>query len=429
MARKQDKWAEVIGKLGLDITQPIARLTAKQLKLAVNEEPRLMASMDSKEALPAVLRENGLFVLPVSRNEYALVRGTGYHELESPGPAVDFPARLPIDLIGLSYGRGESRFLLHAFHSNLLSEFSGVRELYPSILGKLSTIDFRFRIGTSPELEVTKAGMEVDFGFEGPNDLLVIEAKATAHSNFLIRQLYYPYRTFREQTTKAVRPVFFLANPEKREYSLWEYEWENPTDYSSIRPVRSKKYRITEGRPLTERLLLVEPELSLTRIPQADDLDKVAELPFLIVKGLRTAREWAREKQLTPRQGSYYREAAEALGLVRLAGATFELTDAGETYVKSPPAERDEFLALRLLRNRLMNEVLRLALSKGPAGVGDEEVAQVIARVSDLGGSTLLRRAKSVRSYFKWLAKATGAVIVDGTRIYSREGWAASTAR
>ena len=41
-----------------------------------------MAKIDRIESLPRVFRENNLFLLPVSRKEYAIVRGEGYHKLE-----------------------------------------------------------------------------------------------------------------------------------------------------------------------------------------------------------------------------------------------------------------------------------------------------------------------------------------------------------
>jgi hypothetical protein len=41
-----------------------------------------MAKMDRKESLPKVFRDNNLFVLPVSRKAYAIVKGSGYLQVE-----------------------------------------------------------------------------------------------------------------------------------------------------------------------------------------------------------------------------------------------------------------------------------------------------------------------------------------------------------
>jgi hypothetical protein len=70
---------DVIRQLKLDISKPVNYITAKQIKQTSNEEPRLMAKIDTREKLPQVFRQNNLFLLPVSRKEYAIVRGIGYH--------------------------------------------------------------------------------------------------------------------------------------------------------------------------------------------------------------------------------------------------------------------------------------------------------------------------------------------------------------
>lgn len=425
MPTKHDLWETLIDKLGLDVSRPVNYLTATQIKVTIHEEPRLMASMDSERARPQFLRKNGLFLLPVSRSRYALVRGEGYHELEDPGEPVPYEVRLPFDLTSLAYGRGESRYLLHAYHAGLLSQFSGVPQMYPTVSGKMATGTFHFHVDGSPELEVAKAGMEVDFGFEGPRDLLLFEGKAAARDTFLVRQLYYPFRTFREVTSKRVRPFFFVAEPDEGTYSLWEYEWldDDTDDYEKIHFRSAQRFRLTEGRPPIDALAAVVPDPSLAKVPQADDLEKVVEFPFRIRAGMSSTEEWARLKGIAPRQGQYYREAAEALGLVRYEGRDLGLTDEGRRFVEMPPQQRDDFIALRILRNPIMNAVFHAALARKTAGLGDSDVADIIRRSSHLGGSTPLRRAKTVRSYFVWLAKTTGTVVVERQRIYSRDAW------
>jgi hypothetical protein len=422
---KHDLWEVLIEKLALDVSRPVNYLTASEIKVTIHEEPRLMASMDSERSVPEFLRKNGLFVLPVSRSRYALVRGKGYHELEDPGEPVPFEVRLPIDLTSLAYGRGESRYLLHAYHAGLLSQFSGVPQMYPTVSGKMATGTFRFHVDGSPELEVTRAGMEVDFGFEGPDDLLLFEGKAGARDTFLVRQLYYPFRTFREVTPKRVRPFFFVSEPDEGTYSLWEYEWVDyqTDDYEAIRFRNAQRFRLTEARAPTDALAAVSPDPSLAKVPQADDLDKVAEFPFRVLQGVSTTHEWARLKGIADRQGQYYREAAEALGLISMEGRKLTLNAEGRRFVEMPPQQRGDLLALRILRNPVMNEVFHAALARKADGLGDSDVADIIRRLSHLGGSTPLRRAQTVRAYFAWLSKTTGTVVVEGRRIYSREAW------
>jgi hypothetical protein len=83
---------------------------------------------------------------------------------------------------------------------------------------------------------------EVDAGYEGKNEVVLIEAKNAQTKNTIIRQLYYPFRQWSEHTKKDVRLLFF----EKRgdEYLIWQYEFTDKNDYNSIKLIKSKKYKI-----------------------------------------------------------------------------------------------------------------------------------------------------------------------------------------
>jgi hypothetical protein len=87
---------------------------------------------------------------------------------------------------------------------------------------------------------------EVDAGYEGEDVVVLIEGKNTKMQDTIIRQLYYPFRKWGIQTSKRVIPMFF----EKRgdEYMFWMYEFTDPSDYNSIKPVRSRRYRLSEGQ-------------------------------------------------------------------------------------------------------------------------------------------------------------------------------------
>ena len=62
----------------------------------------------------------------------------------------------------------------------------------------------------------------------------------------------------------------------------------------------------------------------------------------------------------------------------------------------------------------------RLAVFPSPPRCSDEPGHGLGLDVALL---TPIRRAKSVRSYMRWLGQATGTIVVEGQRIYSREGW------
>ena len=87
---------------------------------------------------------------------------------------------------------------------------------------------------------------EVDAGYEGKDSLVLIEAKNFSATDVIIRQLYYPFRQWSENTTKKVYPVFFekrVVNQENIFY-IWQFEFTDVGDYNSIQLVKSGRYRI-----------------------------------------------------------------------------------------------------------------------------------------------------------------------------------------
>jgi len=422
LAKIQDEWLRIVQTMGIDLTSPVSHVTAADIKRITGKEPRLVASMPSKDKLPGIFRDNGVFVLPVSGDSYAIVRGKGYHELEPiESSALKFHARFPFRLTMLAYGTGESRYLLHAYNSGLLSRFSNVSEMYQTTAGKMRTGKFEFRVDGSPNISVEGAGMEIDMGFEGRSDVLLFEAKARRVDNFLIRQLYYPLRVANSVTSKGVRAFFFVADPKRETYSIWEYAWTDPYDYESIKLIKSAQFAIEESEAPVETLESVEPDPKLDIVPQADDFQKVADFPLLVHTGIDSAKKWSQHYGITERQGSYYRESAEAMGLVTSAQGQYVLTNEGRKYVGTDQQSRADFLAVRILKIPIMNEVFRYVQSHPEQGLAKDEIANLIEKSSHLGGSTPARRASTIMSYFRWIARATGTVLVMGNRIYPRK--------
>ena len=79
--RKIEKWQGVIEELKLDVSNDISYVSAAQIKKITGEEPRLMAKIDKFELLPKIFKDNNLFLLPISRSDYVVVKGNGYKNL------------------------------------------------------------------------------------------------------------------------------------------------------------------------------------------------------------------------------------------------------------------------------------------------------------------------------------------------------------
>ena len=84
---------------------------------------------------------------------------------------------------------------------------------------------------------------EVDAGYEGEDTVVLIEAKNTKVKDIIIRQLYYPYRTVGGITRRKDTTVLLFEFNEGM-YHLWQFEFDNPDEYTSIRLMKSARYNI-----------------------------------------------------------------------------------------------------------------------------------------------------------------------------------------
>lgn len=130
-----------------------------------------------------------------------------------------------------------------AYASSLVRTFLEDETLVLTIRGRKYTPQFSFRVGNQ-HLTAESVQTEVDAGYEGKNQVALIEAKNSQTDNTIIRQLFYPFRQWKHHTKKTVKTLFF----EKREqfYSLWQFGFGDINDYNSIRLTKSSRYEIVE---------------------------------------------------------------------------------------------------------------------------------------------------------------------------------------
>lgn len=390
------------------------RLLASEIKSRTGLEPRLMAKFDHLHQLPEALRRRNLFLLPVRNGEYALLRGQGYHVLEPCPPPCEFPSRAEFSLRTLEQGLSESQYLDLAYHSGLLSHFTGVATLFPTIRGRKRAPRFSFRVA-GQLLEVEGVQVEVDAGYEGPREVLILEAKIGEPADFHLRQLYYPFRFWSRLTPKPVRPIFFTFSPQEGVIRLREYLFDPPDCYRAPRLVRAAAYRLCprRGRLPVQKAMAGQA----LGVPQADDLEKVARLPFLVSEGLDQPARVAEALGFSPRQGGYYAEACQMLGLIGMAQGRLHLTGAGRDYVEMGVEPRHEFLARLVLELPIMRRALVELLLSPSRRLEQSALEELVVRESALAGSTAARRAGTLRRWFAWLGRALGVVRVGRNSI------------
>ena len=416
-SRKIEKWSDIISQSNIDISKPINHITAKQIKQITNEDARLMAKIDKIENLPKIFRENNLFLLPISRKEYAIVKGKGYQVLEaiSDTKPVTHTTQLPFPEYSLK-AESEGVMLEYANSCGLLGKVTGIPNLIQTFRGRRTTPKFSFDVNKS-QINVDCAQIEIDAGFENSEHIILFEAKIGVPSSFGIRQLYYPFRTAYQEGKKAVRNFFFCLKKDggRKSYLFWEYKF-NPYDsFDSIKLVQLKHYLVkTTERVSVKEYQNITPVKNKREIPQADDVNKISEFPLRVSEGYNTADKIKHAFSFVNRQSSYYRHAAEILGLVSSDNSwKYKLTDIGEEYLHLSSQQKSRYLCKLLLEFPVVNELFLDISIDSNRVIGRKQIVELIRKYSDLTGSTLERRAQTIVSWFKWIRNNVGIVEVN----------------
>ncbi len=236
-----------------DFSQSPFTLTAEQIKKATahftsttEREVRVLCKQDTRESRPQVFIENNLFILPIKNGIYNILQGEGYIDIpEITTEASIYKSKLDFELETSQIGNSEMQHLDFAYASSLVRSFLEDESLVLTIRGRKYTPKFDFYAGQHQQLITTESVQtEVDAGYEGRNQIVLIEAKNSATKNTIIRQLYYPFRQWQIHTKKKVNILFFEKRNEV--YSLWEFSFANAHNYNSIELLKSAKFEIQD---------------------------------------------------------------------------------------------------------------------------------------------------------------------------------------
>lgn len=218
--------------------------SCQDFKKTAEKEVRILCKQDSRKDRPQVFQDLGLFLLPVKNGEYAILEGEGYFDIpEIKTPLVSHKSRLDFSLDTVKVGDSEMQHLDYAYAVSIIRSFIGDETLELIIRGRKYTPEFSFKAGKhGQELTVSGVQTEVDGGYEGKNNVVLVEAKNASTKNVIIRQIYYPFRQWSEATAKPVHLVFF----EKRgdEYHLYKCSFENKKDYNAVKISASARYKL-----------------------------------------------------------------------------------------------------------------------------------------------------------------------------------------
>lgn len=390
------------------------QISASQIKEF--REPRLMTKFDHRVNLPAIFRKHNLAILPVTRGDYVISSFSAYQDFEAPEAEVQ-RISVPAHLQSLmpKFLVSEAIALNCANACGILSDFLEDEALVPTVSGRMSSGGFGFRIDTAlgpKTVSVDHAQIEIDAAYEGLRCLSLFEAKRDLSDDFLIRQLYYPFRVWSGRVTKPVKTVFLIFS--NGVFYLYQYQFEEPGYYNSLRLVKQKNYVIATQitRSDIERLLrtvpqVPEPEVSF---PQANSMSRIVNLMELLYERPMTRQEITSEYAFDERQTNYYTDAGRYLELIdkgrdETGGILFRLSPQGRRMMGLEYRERQLAIAAQILKHRVFHQTLKLHLESGE--MPDTQQVVRIMKQSHLyhveAESTYVRRSSTVTGWINWI--------------------------
>lgn len=397
-------------------------ITAKQ----INEfrEARLMTKFDSSAQLPKLFTESNLSILPISRGEYIIAKIKTFCHLSLEASVLQpkfLPALTNLESIDVNNITSEAMAIHCAYLSGILTDFIQDDHLQSTVSGRMSSQNFDFMISHSSvanrllPVNVVNAQIEIDGGFESEQYLSLIEAKNSLSADFLIRQLYYPYRLWKSKVHKKVKPIFLVYT--NGIFHLREYEFRELGHYNSIALVKEAKYCIADMDNCTINMQTLQDILqgkcytsvSTVPFPQADIFERVINTCEVIhnqngitKKDLNTHDGF----QFDFRQIAYYVGAARYLGFVSSTKDELMLTKKGEELFTKTITERQILFVKAILEHEVFAKSLEcyLSMSSPPSKSCIIEIMLTYDETCrQLNESTLERRSSTVLSWINWI--------------------------
>ena len=420
MKRKNDeKWERLFEKY--NILEQIN--TTGDFLISANQirefrEPRLMTKFDHTVNLPKVFVDHQLAILPVTRGDYKISHFDAYHKLEGCGSSVKhMPLPSYIQSLDANNISSEAIALNCALVSGIVADFLDDEDLVPTVSGRMSSGTFSYSINLKSKrpyrVSVNNSQIEIDGAYEGIRGLALVEAKRDLSEDFLVRQLYYPYRIWQERITKNVRPLFLVYS--NGIYHLYEYMFQELNNYNSLVIVKQKNYSIEDTAitvadiqaVLATTGVVVEPRIPF---PQADSFERVINLCELLSGQELSQDDVTEQYAFDARQTNYYTDAARYLGLVEKEHdennvPIYSLSTSGKRILKQGYKQRQLAYCKIILSHKAFADTLRKCLNSGNVP-SKAEIVQIM-KDSNLynvqSESTFGRRSSTIKGWINWI--------------------------
>jgi hypothetical protein len=419
-----EAWGMLIEKYDIAnrvIKDGIFHIKASEIK--VFKEPRLMAKWDCIASLPTVLKKYNLNILPDSRSSYVLgdfLLYEGIPELQEEVFNMDYVEIPDYETIDINNISSEAVAINVLVVSGILDDFLGVDGTVQTFSGRMGTGEFDFVVdtvrGNKQKIYVKNAQCEIDGGFENEHEVIIMEAKNVLNEEFHIRQLYYPYRLWRNKVTKPIRLIFSIYS--NMIFRLFEYRFIDTTDYSSIELIKMKNYSLQDTTIELEDLIDVRNKTKICyqdnqnndlKVPfvQANSFERVISLLENIKDNPMTKEQIAELMVFDERQSDYYYNAGAYLGLFEKKRedkiSKVFLTRLGDNVFSLNYKERQLKFVELILKHQIFADCFDMVINSGGELPDIEIIENLMREYNVCNEGQINRRASSVQGWIKWI--------------------------
>lgn len=378
-------------------------------------EPRLMTKFDYKDSLPSIFIENQLTILPITRGSYIIGKFKVYEDFETVATTIE-KVNFPSWIEGIDYKNiySEANAINCAFIAKIFNNILNEAEpIYPVFNGRMSSGEFKFNILDINEkkvnIEVSKAQCEIDAAFESKEKILLIEAKNNVFNDFIVRQLYYPYRLIKEKVKKEVIPCFLTYYNDI--FSFYIYEFEDEYDYNSLKLKDVKKFMIDDivldFNDILEVLKIecIEEDKKIP-FPQADKFENIMCIAQKLYseQDILSKEDISLEIGFVSRQADYYSNACAYLGFADRMKGSIKLSKEGRYIFSKRSREKYIEIFKLILRHKVFNRVMSEYLENLEApSISDIVIMMKEENIQFASESLYKRRAQTVKSWVEWI--------------------------
>ncbi|MDB7776095.1 hypothetical protein PND37_14295 [Lactiplantibacillus plantarum] len=418
MAKVDDVWANLFSKYNIlkHVNEDkVFNITSSDIKHFY--EPRLATKFDWSASLPKLFRDNKLAILPTTRGSYSIGHFKAYQSLEVENVK---PKAMYLPEWVRTWDRfditSEAVALNVAKATGMIDEVMGSLEDYPAVdtvTGRLKSGDLNYKIQlrdkTLYDFKVENAQVEIDAGFENTEKLAIVEAKTHIPADFMIRQLYYPYRVYSELGTgKPVIPLYFTYADEV--FNFYQFEFTSLDNYSSIKKVAQFSFILDKILDLNMDVVKqisaqspMNPEPKSFPYPQANTFQMVLDT-IKYLEDPKDKYDLAKLFGFDVRQSDYYANCVCFLGLATRVSGKYQLNELGHRINALPNSNvRNELIIKQMLSHVTLKLIFDSYIRNG--GKADNAYIDSVLEnyVDSISGSTIPRRRSTIKQWISWI--------------------------